>query len=154
MWNSCYTDNTLRSSCLKSIGGKDLKSLIINIEFKSWKSLYYCISCRHRLLGHVTYATIKQLWPPKTLKIYAILSPKNLENISNFEPQKPNQTLKPKILENISNFKSQKLWKYKQLWAPKTLKIEATLNRKNLKNISNFQPQKPNQLWGLKALKV
>ena len=42
----CQTENTPKFSCLKNIFGKILKSLIVNVDFKSWN---YCIPRRYRL---------------------------------------------------------------------------------------------------------
>ena len=46
----------IKFSCLKSIVGNVLNSLIININFESWKLLYslqqeYWRACRYRLIG-------------------------------------------------------------------------------------------------------
>ena len=47
----------------QSIIGKILKSLILNIDFESWKLSYSSVTWSNN------QAIIKQLWPPKTLKI-------------------------------------------------------------------------------------
>ena len=58
-------DNTIQLRCLKSIIGKILKSLIININFESWK---YCIICRHRLFGQTTKQPLNKFEPQKPWK--------------------------------------------------------------------------------------
>ena len=63
--NKRKTDNALKFSCLKSIIGKILKSVIINIGFESAS---YCISRTHRLLGQTTKQPLSNFKPQKPWK--------------------------------------------------------------------------------------
>ena len=66
--NSAKSKPTIHQNSpnLKSIFGKTLKSLIINIDFESWKKLYYLH--RNCLLGHTTKQLLTNSEPPKLWK--------------------------------------------------------------------------------------